>query len=50
MQWHKQSTINENCTDVIGLVLYFFDATAPVGQGLLIHEVSKSYKKAHHSR
>ena len=29
---------------------YYFGATAQVGQGFLIHEVSRSHTTAHHSR
>ena len=33
------------------LVMFIFGATAPpVGQDLLIHEVSRSHTKKHHSR
>jgi len=28
----------------------FFGATVPMGQGLLIHDVSKSHTTTHHSR
>jgi hypothetical protein len=29
---------------------FVFGATAPLGQGLLIHEVSRSHTKTHHCR
>jgi hypothetical protein len=32
------------------LCLFVFDTTAPVGQGLLIHEFSRSHITTHHSR
>ena len=30
--------------------IFFFGATVPVGQGFLIHEVSRSHSTTHHSR
>jgi hypothetical protein len=30
--------------------MFFFARQPPVGQGLLIHEVSRSHTTAHHSR
>ena len=32
------------------IFFFYFGATGPVGQGLLIHEVSRSHTTTHHNR
>jgi hypothetical protein len=40
-----------NDTNMVPVVLLFYhSATDPMGQGLLIYEVSRSHSKTHHSR
>ena len=49
----EASTINNiNCRQrsfIFYFLFFFFCATAPMGQGLLIHEVSRSHTTTHHS-